>query len=133
MTGKPPPPSYRAIKRTMTNEEIIAAYLAGDDSDTVGWKAGIHAQTVRKILSAAGVPLRPPQRGRRSPLALDELEICRRYIAGESGVALAAALGTSEARIYGILRRHDVPRRSTTVMLRRRHQAERQRRAPGDG
>lgn len=132
MTGKSPP-SYRAIKRTMTDEQVIAAYLAGGDCDAVGWQAGIHAQTVRRILTDAGVELRPPQRGRRYHWGIDELEVCRRYRAGESGVALAAALNTSSARIYGILRRHGVERRSSTGMLRQRHLAERQRRAPGSG
>jgi hypothetical protein len=132
MIGKPPP-SYRAIKRSMNDDEIIAAYLAGDDPEDIGYRAGLHAQTVRKILHTGGVTFRPPRRGRRSAPVLDELEVCRRYRAGESGVALAATLGTSAARIYGILQRHDVPRRSPKVMLRQRHQAERQRRAPGDG
>lgn len=128
MTGKPPPPSYRANRRCMTDEEVIAAYLAGDDPDTVGFKANIHAQTVRKILTTAGVELRPPTRGRRAVRVIDEEAVCRRYRAGESGTLLAVAFGTSTSRIYQILHRHNVPRRNFMGLLNKR-----QRRAPGDG
>jgi hypothetical protein len=133
MTVKAPPPSYRHIKRSMDDEEIIAAYLAGDDPDTVGFKAGVHAQTVLKILRASGVALRPPNRIRRDTKVVDELEVCRRYKAGESGVILAYAFGVGVARVYRILRRHAVPRRSFIDLLTKRHKAERQRRERGDG
>jgi hypothetical protein len=112
----------------MSDEEVIAAYLAGDDCDTVGFKANIHAQTVRGILRAAGVELRPPMRGRRSPLVIDEEAVCRRYRAGESGTLLAQVFGTGTSRIYQILQRHNVPRRDFMGLLK-----SRQRRAPGDG
>lgn len=137
MPEKPSPQyAYRDIKRALTDEQIIAAYQAGEDADAVAFRAHIHPATVRKILLDSGVALRPPQRGRRSVHErprIPEEEICRRYLAGESGPQLAKASGISQSRIYGVLTRHNIPRRDSRQLMQARHRAQRQRREAQDG
>lgn len=133
MTDTPAKPlspayNYRQLKRTMSDEEVVAAYLAGDDADTVGFKANISYATVLKIVHAAGVPLRRARTGPRgTPPKISEEEICRRYRGGANAPELGLLAGVSPDRIYRILERGGVDRRApqaSTRNTRRRQRAE---------
>jgi hypothetical protein len=115
----------------MSDQEIIAAYEAGADCDAVGFNAGIHPQTVRAILRHYGTTLRPPQRGRQSAKPVPEEELCKRYQAGESGVALADAYGVSTGMVYSVLRRHGIERRDFRTLTRQRHARQKAARMGG--
>lgn len=114
----------------MSDGEIVAAYLGGQDGTTVGLMAGISAATVIKIVRAAGHKPRPRggRLGNRWKLKLDDQVIAQRYLAGESGPALAASLGVSQKTIYNVLAALDIPRRDFLTELRRRNQVMRQAR-----
>jgi hypothetical protein len=115
----------------MSDQEIIAAYEAGADPDTVGFHAGIHAQTVRAILRDYGVTLRPSTRGRHCAKPVPEEELCKRYVAGESGIALADAYGVSTATVYGILSRRNIERRDFRTITRQRNARQKAARMGG--
>jgi hypothetical protein len=94
--------------RLLPDAQIVAMYLSGVDSDTVGHRAGCSAKLVLQIVRAAGGTVRRPGLGAGRRLALSAAEIVQRYQKGESGVRLADAAGCCPASIYNILRRHGV-------------------------
>ena len=102
----------RGRARTLSDEEIVALYVGGLDSDTVAAKANCSPGAVLDAVRRAGETVRPPgtRPGRRN-LALDEAAICRRYAEGVSGPDLADEAGCVLSTVYGILRRHGVTRR----------------------
>lgn len=105
-------PSYTGRHRVMTDAEILAAYTEQKDADLVANAAGCCADTVRRIVKAAGLPLAGCA-GKQwaRPLKLSDAEIIRRYRAGEGGPELAVAAGCSAATIYYRLRRAGIERR----------------------
>ena len=107
-------PSYihgRAARR-LSDPEIVALYVGGLDSETIGAKADCSASVVLGLVRRAGETVRPPGgRGGRRKRALDEAEICRRYALGATGPEIAEAAGCVLSTVYTILRRHGVVRR----------------------
>jgi DNA-binding CsgD family transcriptional regulator len=110
-------------------DRIVARYLAGAGARQIAAELGVSAQRVRKIVAARGVkrtrseeaalrkaaPREHAARG--APAAAPsrwspELEavVLERYAAGESGEAIAAALGRSKRRVYRLLRERGVLR-----------------------
>lgn len=107
-------PSYvsGARRRTLPDAEIVRLYVSENlDSDTIGARAGCSATTVLDLVRAAGHEVRKPG-GRPRNIKVPEDEICRRYLAGETGPDIARALGCTPSAIYHILRRRGVPRRA---------------------
>jgi hypothetical protein len=96
----------------MTDAEIVAAYIIQMDADAVAHAAGVCADTVRRAVKAAGQPL-AHCRGKQwaRPLRISDAEICRRYLAGEDGPAIALAAGTTPNTIYYRLERAGIARR----------------------
>lgn len=103
----------RGRARTLSDEEVVALYVGGLDSDTVAAKANCSAGAVLDAVRRAGQAVRPPgtQPGRRKR-TLDEAAICRRYAEGASGPDIAAEVGCVLSTVYAVLRRHGVTRRS---------------------
>jgi hypothetical protein len=131
LTIRLPYRKYTAIQRTMSDEEVIQAYLEGGlDGTTVGQMAGISSATVLNILKRAGHKPRPrgTRRGFRKKLKVDDQTIAQRYLAGESGPILAERLGVSQKTIYDVLEDLGVPRRHPLAELKRLNQARRQAR-----
>lgn len=106
--------------RKLSDAEIVAAYVGGRDSDTVSYMAGCSGTTVIALVRAAGGTVRSPGGVRRTAeLDISNEEIIRRYLAGESGCAIATAAGTYPATIYRILRNHEVAVRPSRNQRRR--------------
>jgi len=106
-------PSYTGRRRVMTDAEIVAAYTVQRDADAVAGRAGCCADTVRRLVKAAGQPLaRCTGKRWARPLRISDAEICRRYQEGEDGPALARAAGCTPATIYYRLKRAGIERRA---------------------
>jgi hypothetical protein len=91
--------------RTLSEPEIIALYLSGEDSATVGAKANCDATTVLYLVKRAGHPVRPRgPRPRLKVLPLTDAEILESYREGLSGPTIADRCGVSAATIYKILK-----------------------------
>jgi hypothetical protein len=99
--------------RTLNDAQIIAAYLAGEDSHTLGARANCSGETVLYLVRRAGHQPRP--RGARKQtkvLPLTDLEIAQLYtVEGLSGPVIAERCQTTAATIYSRLRANNVPRR----------------------
>lgn len=105
--------------RTLSDAEIVAAYVGGEDSSSVAERASCDAGTVLYLVKRAGHPTRPrPAHGSYKKLALPDAEICRLYRGGLSGIAIADRAQTSASTIYGVLRRNGVPTRSASDPVR---------------
>lgn len=130
MTIRFPYRKYTAVQRTMSDAEVIAAYQRGQDAVTVGMMAGISSATVLNILKASGIPRRPRGnvKGAKRKLRVPAQTIAQRYLAGESGTALASSLGVSQRTIYDVLKELDIPRRHPLAELRRINKVRRQAR-----
>lgn len=100
--------------RTMTDEQIVQAYLSGISSMDVGLEAGCTAETVRDLVIKAGHKMRPRggQKPKR-PRPIPDEEIIARYKNGESGSRLADLCRCSTAMIYLLLKRAGVVRRKS--------------------
>src|SRR3954462_10889946 len=98
--------------RTMSDAEIVALYLSGLDSATVGARASCYSTTVLDLVRKAGGTVRG-RGGRLSsePLPLTDAAICELYRSGMAGPAIADKVGCAASTIYGILRRHNVKTR----------------------
>lgn len=99
--------------RTLTDSEIIAQYLAGDDAATIGARANCPGETVLYLVRRAGHQPRPRgPRQRAKELPLTDAEITRLYMVdGLSGPAIADRCGATPATVYKILEANAVPRR----------------------
>src|SRR5262245_21929879 len=89
-------------------DHLVKRYLAGESALQLGKELGVKGETVSRWLKEGGIQLRgrtDAQVRRRlnteSRLGLDQEELARRYLAGESEKALAEFLGTNR----GIVRR----------------------------
>lgn len=118
--------SYVRTQRLLSDAEIVALYLGGLDSDTIGARAGCHSTTVLNLVRAAGHKPRKPGGVRKADAFLiPDAEICRRYQQGQSGPELADAAGCSTGSIYNVLRRNGVEPRevretSRTTLAKRK-------------
>lgn len=90
--------------RTLSDEEIVALYASGTDSDSIGFRAGCSGTTVLKIVRDAGEPIRAAGGRPAVKLLLTDQQIIDRYNAGESGTKLGAAAQCVPSTIYRILR-----------------------------
>lgn len=88
----------------MDDAAVIEAYNAGEDADSIAFRAGISAYYVLKTVREAGHPIRKPGTAKRKTLKLTDAEIARRYAAGEAGTALAAEAGCASRTLYKIVR-----------------------------
>lgn len=97
--------------RTLSDREIVSAYLAGGDSSEIGARANCTADTVLYLVRRSGHKPRP--RGPRSTktLTLTDEMIVKLYRSGLSGPVIAERAGTTPATIYGRLRKAGVARR----------------------
>jgi len=99
-------PSYvrgRAA-RSLTDAEIIAAYVRGEDGDTIGMRAGCSGTTVREIVRNAGEVVRGRGARPRKKLLLTDEEIARRYRSGQTGATIGDAAGCDAGTVYKIVR-----------------------------
>ena len=100
-------------KFTAEVETIICSrYLAGENTVQLGDAFGVGGNTIGSILRRNGVKTRSLGEARRGLNPAAELEVCRRYLAGESAIQLENAFGVSKATILRILRRNSVKTRS---------------------
>jgi len=103
----------RARKNT---PEIIAAYTSGETVTTIVARTGHNRQTVRRILTAAGITLRSERPVTSAARAQqDAPEIVAAYTSGETVAAIAARTGHPAATISRILTAAGVPVRSNPV------------------
>jgi DNA-binding transcriptional regulator LsrR (DeoR family) len=87
--------------------DLIARYESGETVKALAREHGMHHQTVRRLLVAAGVEMRCKQR-----LSDDDLvEIRRAYQAGATTTELGDQLGVSATAIQRALKRMGIPRR----------------------
>jgi DNA-binding CsgD family transcriptional regulator len=105
---------YGSRRRTLPDDEIVRLYVEGLDSDTVGARANCSCGTVLDLVRAAGQQVRRPG-GRPHNLKVSEDEVCRRYLAGDSGPAIASAIGCTPSAIYHVLKRRGVERRADSA------------------
>lgn len=105
--------------RTLSDAEIVAAYVGGEDSSSVAERAGCDAGTVLYLVKRAGQPTRPRPAPRcHKKLALSDAEICRLYADGLSGPVIADRARTTASTIYGVLRRNGVQSRPAADVAR---------------
>lgn len=124
--------------RNLSDPEIIALYLSGADSTTVGAQASCSAETVLYLVKRAGHPVRPRgTRPRLKVLPLTDAEIVQSYREGLSAPVIADRCACSAATIYNILRLNNEPRRppastakATAAATRARAHARAKRKAP---
>lgn len=109
-------PSYRRgrlASRLIPDDKIVELYASGLDADSIGYRAGCCGTTVLNIVRDAGGTVRPAGSNPAKPLKLTAAEICKRYLAGESGPILADAAGCTASTVYRLLRAHGVVMRDT--------------------
>lgn len=99
--------------RTLTDSEIVQMYLSGTDSLTVGLHANCDAQTVLKIVRAAGHPTRPPggvKKHKASSLTIEQA--AQLYRSGLSVQEVANKAGLDRSTMHARLKQHGVEIRS---------------------
>lgn len=100
-------------KRTLTDSEIVQMYLSGIDSMTVGLNANCDAQTVLKIVRAAGFPTRPPGGVKKhKPSRLTIEQAAQLYRSGLSVQEVADKAGIDRSTMHARLRTAGVEIRS---------------------
>ena len=82
--------------------EVIVAYRAGESTYELGDRYGVSHHAVRRLLLAAGVPMRPPNR--HSDLTGREHEAAELYDAGFTYAEVGERLGVSEETVGRVLR-----------------------------
>jgi DNA-binding CsgD family transcriptional regulator/DNA-binding Xre family transcriptional regulator len=86
--------------------------------EAIGERLSVSRHVVASALKRSGVKMRPKgwsTRGQSLALtAAQELEVCDRYLNGESGKAIAIALGISEGPVYAALKRHNIKARPSS-------------------
>jgi DNA-binding CsgD family transcriptional regulator len=114
--------------RTLSDAEIVLAYLAGGSSSDISLAANCTADTVLDLVRRAGHPTRPRGARPRKPLTLTDAEICKLYqMDGLSGPTIADRCQTSPVTIYSILQANNIPRRPCGEVSRAMHDAIRAR------
>jgi DNA-binding CsgD family transcriptional regulator len=75
--------------------EILRLWQKNLSTTKIGTRAGVSADTVRRVLERNGVPLLPEGRRKypRRTTPEQDAEIVRRYVAGESATTLASEFG----------------------------------------
>jgi hypothetical protein len=93
----------------MSDQQIVEMYLSGTDSMTVGLNAGCDAQTVLKLVRAAGYQTRRPggvKKIKASSLSMDQA--ARLYRAGLSVQEVADKAGLDRSTMANRLKEHGV-------------------------
>jgi hypothetical protein len=134
-------PSYTRIKRTMSDEQLVADYEQCRDSLAVACRGGVCSATVLAAVRKAGKGHLIPPRGsatlnRHRALSISDEAIVARYLDGQSGTQIAQAIGCDAGMVYRILARAGVPRRASVAdrAIEARQAAARKRRERhGDG
>lgn len=107
-------PSYVRGRRTrrLPDCEIVRLYVEDHlDADTIGLRANCTSDVVRALVRDAGGTIRG--RGGHDPdrlAAIDRDEICRLYLDGMTGPAVASAAGVARCTVYAILRAAGITR-----------------------
>ena len=108
-----------ARRRTLTDAQIVDMYLAGTDSMTVGLTANCDAQTVLKMVRAAGFQTRGPggvKKHRTSSLTIEQA--AKLYNAGLSVQEVADKAGLDRSTMANRLKEHGVEIRSLSEVVR---------------
>ena len=92
--------------------DFCQQYLAGSSFRQVAESFGVSASNVRDALRRQGVKSRSISEATKSLSNSQEQEICRRYIAGESGPKLGQAFGVNGCTIMETLKRNGLEARS---------------------
>lgn len=92
-------------RRTLTDMQIVEAYVRGETSDDIALRAGCSGATVLDIVRNAGEVIRKPGKRQRKPLKLTDEEIARRYRSGQPAAVVADAAGCTGDTVYKIVRR----------------------------
>lgn len=102
-------------------DNLVRRYVAGEKQQALAEAFGVSVAVVRNRLLKAGVQMRTRSEwntgAARVRLPVDDAEIARRYLAGESEKALAAALGTSRSAIRRRLDRQGVQARGRSESM----------------
>lgn len=105
--------------RTMSDQQIVEMYLSGTDSMTVGLNAGCDAQTVLKLVRAAGYQTRSPggvKKTKHSSLTMDQA--AKLYRAGLSVQEVADKCGLDRSTMANRLKDAGVEIRSLTEIAK---------------
>src|SRR5262245_396242 len=120
--------------RGIDEQAIVARYAAGESVNSLSLKLKLDQYVVRRVLRDRGVALRSQaQTARlRRTARIEEGEVVRRYLSGESVKHLSRILGADGNVIRCVLRDCGVPRRGVAeandLVCQRRTLAERQQR-----
>src|SRR5690348_525941 len=98
-------------------QQIVDAYLAGATMAEASQPFGCTSKACFNALRRRGIAPRARNESTTTPEAVRQ-EAVRRYLAGESAVKIAAAMGLTSASIYNFLRREDIERRSAACKYR---------------
>ena len=104
--------------RNYEKAEVLRRYVAGETTYALAHAFGVSNTTIGKMLTQEGVERRmgsEAYRALRSLSDTQELEVCRRYKAGETAKSIAGAFGVSATTILKVLDRWDVPRNNRAV------------------
>jgi hypothetical protein len=118
MTTKSKATKFLAQPRCMTDEQICQMYQDCGDSETVAYHARCSGTTVLTIVRRHGIAVNK-RGGRPKPLPIGDEEICRRYLAGESGLQIAESIGSHGVSVYNVLKANGIERRSQWKHLRK--------------
>ena len=96
-------------------QEVCRLYLAGENTVQLGNAFGVADTTIGSILKSNGVKARSNSEAHFALDAAAELEVCRRYLAGEGTIQLGNAFGVAHTTIGNILKRQNVEARSSGI------------------
>lgn len=105
-----------ATAANVDSAALVARYAVGESVHALAKAFGVDPYAVRRVLSEAEVTARVHAESMRltRTVHLDEPEVVRRYMEGESAKTLALAYGHSERIIYRVLSDHGVTARTIT-------------------
>jgi DNA-binding CsgD family transcriptional regulator len=111
--------------------ETCRRYKAGETAKSIAQELGVSEATILKALDRHSVPrnFRGVYESAKRPTLrvlseTEEVEVCRRYEAGESGPVIAKALGIGEKTVDNVLKRGGVIRRPAVASERLYPEAE---------
>ena len=100
-------------KLTDAQEQVICRrYLAGESRSQLGEAYGVSDQCIGAAIKRNGIKIRSGGESQRKFTAEQELEICQRYLEGESSKQLADAYETGPNTILSAIKRNGVKARS---------------------
>src|SRR5712692_1551532 len=115
-------PGKSTIKQRIPDAKIIRMYQSGISANKIANRICLHRSTIEVILKRNNVTVRGQKIKHR--LDIDTDEIVRRYVAGESSVALSQAFNCTDRVIAWRLRNAGVKLRTLSEARRLRYKRE---------